>query len=778
MFERFAEMVRSERNLPSVIRLQLIDGLFYPFASLISGALAGLWVSATVTFTEGDPFVLASAALVVVVAFARILAGMRYVSLNGTINASQMYRWEKIYGVGAGLFSFSLGLVTLLALVRVNHPPLHLMLTTTTAAYAASIAGRNAGRPQIALSQLYLAAVPMCIGLVLNGTPFYQTVGFALLIFMFGMTDITLSIRRTLVEALETRQRNAELAKSFERQATLFDDALNNMSHGLCMYNKSGELLVFNHKFVQLTGAKANDFHEGMPLEDMLARMQANYRQKSCASPLAEAIRNRVREGRAEQDFVRLGNGQQVISVSSQTMDNGDVVIVFEDVTEQSKAHERIQQLAWSDELTGLMNRASFRQVLTTALEHLEGDARLALHLIDLDLFKEVNDTLGHPIGDLLLKEVAKRLVAIAGRQCHVCRLGGDEFVVIEPLSGPDSDPESLANSLVEELGEPFEISGHRLNIGASIGIAHAPEHGLSVDHLLKRADMALYKAKALGRNTAVTFESHFDFQAQQRRQIELDLRAAITNGQFAIALQPIVGLESGHIESFETLIRWNHPERGFVSPVEFIPVAEETGLIVEIGRWVLERACHQAVRWKSPATVAVNFSAAQFLDKGFPDFLKATLLATGLEPGRLELEITETALLDENPDIHAMLTTFREMGVGVSLDDFGTGYSSLSQLRAFPFSKIKVDRSFVDDLGRDASAVAVASAVASIGRILGIAVVAEGVETEEQLSFLISAGCTHVQGYLFSKPIAPREVAAVLRRHNPDLVRKCRDAA
>ena len=371
--------------------------------------------------------------------------------------------------------------------------------------------------------------------------------------------------------------------------------------------------------------------------------------------PLVEAIRLSFGARTTRQSYVKLETGK-VIAVSRQKMDNGNVVIVFEDVTEQTRANERIRQLAWADELTGLMNRASFKEVLKKTLDVMDPGSAVALHLIDLDHFKSVNDTLGHPTGDLLLVEVAKRISSTCGEEGVVARLGGDEFVIIQRLLPDATGAEGLAKSVMASLCQTFEIGMHRINIGASFGVAVAPQHGRSVDVLLKRADMALYKAKAQGRNGIQYFEENLDVQAQQRRALELDIRTAIEKGEFSLAFQPIVAMPGREIAGFETLIRWQHPARGYVSPAEFIPIAEETGLILEIGRWVLETACREAAGWGTNATVAVNFSAVQFQDPTFPLFLLGTLKRYGLPSSRLELEITETALLQDGDQTIEML--------------------------------------------------------------------------------------------------------------------------
>lgn len=777
MLKRFFEMLRSERTMSAEVRAQLIDGLFHPFASLIAGALAGLWIAATVTLIENDYIVTTLADAIVVIAIARIIIGVRYVSHGAPALNGHAIAWERAYAIGAGMFAASLGLVCLAALTRIDNPTLHLMLTTTTAGYAASITGRNAGRPWVALSQLYLAAGPMCLGLVLHDTTFYQVMGLCLFIFMFGMTDITVSVRKTLVTALETRREHAALAKNFEGQAQLFDAALNNMSHGLCMFDNEGRLLVWNDKFLSILDRTGEKLTTGMNFSELMQWLKKGTGRPVDLRRIADVIKTRTDAGSTRQSFVRL-SGDQTISVSSQKMENGNTVIVFEDVTEQAKANERIQQLAWTDELTGLMNRAAFQELFKKKLQLRKSLDRLALHLIDLDHFKEVNDTLGHPVGDMLLQEVARRISKICGKDAQVGRLGGDEFIIIQTLDDNSGEPEDLAQALIDELGRTFNIAEHRINIGASIGIALAPGHGDKGDILLKRADMALYKAKAHGRNVVMVFENDLDFQAQERRMLELDIRTAIADSQFSLVFQPIASIDTGRIELFETLIRWHHPTRGYVSPAEFIPVAEETGLVSEIGRWVLAEACRYAMQWPEEIAIAVNFSAVQFTDHRFPEYVSNVLRKTGLKANRLEFEVTETALIDDDPDNLDMLTRFREMGIKVSLDDFGTGYSSLSHLRTFPFSKIKVDGSFVRDLGRDPSAAAVVHAVSSIGKILGMSVVAECVESEDQLSFLITSGCTHIQGYLLGRPVGPEKVLPVLSEHTEDWAEKVIEAA
>jgi diguanylate cyclase (GGDEF)-like protein len=385
------------------------------------------------------------------------------------------------------------------------------------------------------------------------------------------------------------------------------------------------------------------------------------------------------------------------------------------------------------------------------------------VHCLDLDHFKSVNDTLGHPVGDLLLKAVAERLGRCVGEDALVARLGGDEFAVIQPIAAGPNEAGELASRLIAAVAAPYEVQGNEVVIGASIGIALAPDDGETADVLLRNADMALYRAKAEGRGTSHFFESEMDRRIQARRSLELDLRKAFVNGEFELYYQPLVNLGSNAVTGFEALLRWRHPERGMVSPVEFIPLAEEIGLIVPLGEWVLRQACMQAASWPGDVKVAVNLSPAQFRSRGVVQAVISALAHSGLRPQRLELEITESVLLGETEANLATLHQLREIGTRISMDDFGTGYSSLSYLRSFPFDKIKIDRSFVRELVQRPDCVAIVRAVTGLGASLGIATTAEGVETPEQLERLRREGCTEVQGYLFSPPRPAAEIGELM---------------
>ena len=383
---------------------------------------------------------------------------------------------------------------------------------------------------------------------------------------------------------------------------------------------------------------------------------------------------------------------------------------------------------------------------------------------LDLDNFKVVNDTLGHSVGDALLGAVSKRLRGLVRDRDLVSRTGGDEFSIVQ--SGAEFPMEAsaaLAARIVEALSVPFELGDHNVVIGASVGIAIAPDDGDSADQLLKNADMALYRSKEEGRGRFHFFEPEMDIKAQTRRVLELDLRNAITAEEFEVFYQPIVNLAENRITGFEALLRWNHPSRGRVPPNDFIPLAEETGLIGAIGEWVIRQACAEAMRWPSDMRVAVNVSPMQFRNKTLVLAVVSALAATGLRPDLLELEITETVLMNNNEATLAALHQLRDLGVRISMDDFGTGYSSLSYLRSFPFDKIKIDQSFVRDLAERPDSIAIIRAVTGLGQSYGITTTAEGVETQEQLDQMRAEGCSEVQGYFYSKPVPAGEIAQLL---------------
>ena len=544
------------------------------------------------------------------------------------------------------------------------------------------------------------------------------------------------------------------------RQKLLLDAALANMSQGLCMFDPDGRIVLFNERYQELTGLSAAAL-EGHSLLDVIkSRVLPGSPEEFVAQVVAA-----MREGKTNTRVIETTDGR-TLRVIEQPRQEGGWVSTLEDITEWQKAQAQISHMARHDALTNLPNRRLFRERLEDALRRITRGEQVAVFCLDLDRFKEVNDSLGHPVGDELLKEVARRLSECVREGDTVARLGGDEFAIV--LVGSElrvAETSALANRLSEAISAPCTIQDHQLIIGATLGISVAPDDGSDPDQLLKNADMALYRAKGDGRGSYRFFEAGMDARAQARRFLELDLRTAISRGEFEVYYQPLLDIKTNNIICFEALLRWNHPQRGLSLPSEFISLAEETGLIIPIGDWVLRTACADAARWPRDVRVAVNISPAQFKSRNLVASVSTALSAAGLAANRLELEITESVLLQDTEATLATLHKLRALGLRISMDDFGTGYSSLSYLRSFPFDKIKIDRSFVSELAVRGDSMAIVRAVTGLGRSLGISTTAEGVETSEQLALLRSEGCNEVQGYLFSPARPAAEVDKMLSK-------------
>jgi diguanylate cyclase (GGDEF)-like protein len=548
-----------------------------------------------------------------------------------------------------------------------------------------------------------------------------------------------------------------------ESQNTRFDTALNNMSQGLSMFDRDQRLVVCNERYARLYGLPPELTRPGTTLQEILSHRVANslYAVESPEDHALELLTS-IGDNLPLIRIVEFTDGRSIV-VKRQPMADGGWVATHEDITEQRRIEARVAHMAHHDALTDLANRVLLRERLEETLEHKPRDDKVAVLCMDLDRFKEVNDTLGHPMGDALLQAVALRLRDCV-RDCDiVARLGGDEFAILQSAAGQPASVAALARRVIDAVSKPYELDGHQVVLGTSVGIAVAPGDGTEPDQLLKHADLALYRAKGDGRGTFRFFETGMDAAAQTRRKLELDLRTALSTGAFELYYQPLLDLDRNEVTGFEALLRWNHPERGLITPDHFIPLAEETGLIVPIGEWVLRQACAEAANWPEQVKLAVNLSAVQFNISSLVELVFSALSTSRLAASRLELEITESALLDNSESAFATLRRLRDMGVRISLDDFGIGYSCLSYLRRFPFDKIKIDRSFIRDMGSDQQSVAIIQAVIGLGASLDAATVAEGVETRDEFDCLRAFGCTEVQGYFISPPRPAGEVGLLL---------------
>ncbi|MBZ9660896.1 EAL domain-containing protein [Mesorhizobium sp. ESP-6-4] len=556
-----------------------------------------------------------------------------------------------------------------------------------------------------------------------------------------------------------TVQRRAE--KELKEQHRRFDAALANMSQGLLMYDAGGKMIVRNQRFLELYNVAAADFPFGTTHRDALKRLLelGIYTKIDVDSEVAKTEAC-LRAGQMHSTYRYLADGRTFLVVR-QPMSGGGWVVTFDDVTERRRTEERMTHLAHHDTLTNLPNRSMFREKLDQAL----GEAKpLAILSLDLDRFKAVNDTFGHPAGDWLLKCVAKRLQqAVRSSKDVVTRFGGDEFAIIQSGIKSAAGAEKLAKRIVEIVGKPYRDKGREMHVGVSLGIALYPGDGHDADTLLTNADMALYRGKSEGRNVYRFFEQGMDALMRERRALEADLEAALSRREFELDFQPILDIGSGKIVGAEALMRWRSRSRGLVSPENFIAAAEETGLIVQLGDWALRKACNVAANWPPEMRMAVNVSAAQIKSGGFARSVISALAFSGLPANRLELEITETVMMDESDAVQKTLSQLRGLGVRIALDDFGTGYSSLGYLRRFPVDKIKIDRSFIRDLDKRDTA-AIVRTVIRLGAELGITVTAEGVETEAQLDMLRKAGCGEAQGFLIGVPAKASDIGRLLR--------------
>jgi diguanylate cyclase (GGDEF)-like protein len=578
---------------------------------------------------------------------------------------------------------------------------------------------------------------------------------------------LPLSALDRALERLEAKQRELLQQKlQLETQNLRFDAALNNMSQGLCMFDGKHELVVCNASYARIYDLSEDLTKPGTTFRAIVERRIANNLHRE-ATP-DDYIRDNLEcmaDDRPVAKERELSDGR-VIAIQQRSMPGGGWLSTHEDITQYRRIEARAAHLARHDILTDLPNRVTLRERLLAVVTAGRKGEQIAVLCFDLDRFKEVNDTRGHVTGDALLRTVSQRLRGCLSERDIIARLGSDEFAIVQIAQEQPIGATSLAASILETMALPFDLDGEEVTVGASIGIAVSPNDGNDADELLKNADLALHRAKGEGRGTYRFFEAGMHAEMQARCNLQLDLHKALSNGEFRLYYQPIVNLERDEICGLEALLRWVHPERGIVSPGIFIPVAEETGLIVPLGEWALRQACADAALWPDHIKVAVNLSPIQFKSRNLVQVVFAALAASGLSASRLELEITESVLLHDNASTIATLHQLRSLGVRIAMDDFGTGYSSLSYLRSFPFDKIKIDRCFVNDLS-DATegSVAILRAVAHLGLTLGMITTAEGVETQDQAERVRAEGCTEMQGFFFSPPRPIKDIERLFLR-------------
>ena len=750
--------VKRSDSLPPEIYIPLVDSLYQDGRTLFMGTVFVVG-SILVTFWKtGQALLLACALAIVLVAAARGLVMRAYARARASIRDNDMARrWERRYLTGAATSVALLGSWCYIAFAATSDGFTQLVSFSMTIAYVVGIFGRNFGNARFVIVQILCAWVPMTAALLLHGSLYEWFFAGLLIPFFLAVKFLAERLRHTLHDTVVA-------SRDISLLANRFDTALNNMPHGLCMFDGARRIVVANQKVNELVGLPAACELKGAGPRELIARIvDAGLISRANAERAIADLEARLTGGGTADINVEMENGR-TLELTVQPMESGGMVLLVEDITERKAAEARINQLARFDALTGLPNRTILRSRMDEALAQCRSDSMCAVHFIDLDQFKQVNDTLGHTRGDLLLVAVAERLRTAVRESDVIARFGGDEFVVLQtPVKAVD-DVSALAARILRAVHGTYELDGHVAMVSASSGISVAPRNGTDADQLLRNADMALYRAKAERRGTWRWFEPEMEADAQARRNLELDLRRATENEAFELYYQPLFDLRTRRIVACEALLRWPHQERGMVSPAEFIPVAEEMGLIVEIGHQVLREACLECGRWPVDIRVAVNLSSIQFSRSNIPALVRETLAATNLPARRLEIEITETTLLQDTRRTRAELRQLEELGVSISLDDFGTGYSSLSYLHSFPLHKVKIDQSFLRELGDNERRLTLLRGMARLSAELGLRVAVEGVETEEQLA-PVAAGdnVDEVQGYLLGRPLPAGEIRKLL---------------
>ncbi|APH73820.1 putative bifunctional diguanylate cyclase/phosphodiesterase [Aquibium oceanicum] len=736
-------------DIPVDIYIPFVESLFRDGFTLSVGLVAQTLLVILCYWKTSDPLYLLVAVGMAAVGVMRLRNIRRYRNMGKAQTGDEAWTREKDYVLYGSMHGFMLGLFCFVGIYLAHDPFAEIAAVSVTLASATAIAGRNYGSPRMVMIFIMTMTWPISLGFILRGDWYHLILGCMAFPFFFAIRRFADLVREVLFAALSEEKKANRLAQRFNR-------ALNTMSHGLIMLGGEGRVIVANAEAAELMRVDNPEKLIGRSLKALLLRGAAGglIDRKDCSFVEAQLSRA-LRDGCGRKLLVDLTDGRHLeFSAREGSDDLG--VITFEDVTQRVHSEEKIRTMARFDSLTGLANRAYFHELVTEQMSGGDRDRLCALAIFDIDDFKSINDTLGHPVGDGLIYAISERLSFFADENTRVSRFGGDEFVIYFDRVEDELSLGRILDGLFEGLKEEVDVAGHVLRIQVSAGAVLRPIAISDFDDMVVKADLALYKAKEFGKNGWRLFESTMDAAFRERQMLKSDLRNAVAAAELRVVYQPIVGMETMRIASCEALCRWHHPELGNVSPAVFIPLAEEMGIITEISRQVLIAACRECRKWPAPIGVSVNLSARDFRDADIVDTVRHALEETGLEPSRLEIEVTETAVLDDKSSTRDYLEEIRSLGVRIALDDFGTGYSGLSYLHTLPLDKVKIDRSFLQDITTNERSLELLKGVVSLSRQLGLTVTIEGVETFEQLKILaVSVHPDLLQGFLFGSALS-----------------------
>jgi diguanylate cyclase (GGDEF)-like protein len=740
---------KAENHIPDDVYIQFVRSLFSSAHTVLIGGFIHATAAFLVYWNSGKPIYAAISVLLLGLGVWRYLSLRKFQREGRMETREEAERWERDYIIKGSIQAFSLGLFCFTSLYISTDAFAQLAGFGVTMGSLVTVAGRNYGSSRMVIIFTASFIGPIGLGLVMRGDFPHIVLGLIIFPFYFIIKSVADAVRDVLFSAVIGHKQAKQLALRFDR-------ALNTMPHGLVMLNTEGRIVVANAEAAQLLAMPSPEAIMGRSLNAIMMRgvaaglLEAN----ECRYAITQ-LRRSLRDGRDRKILVGFTNGRH-FELSSREGDDDLGVITFEDVTQRVRADEKIKSMARFDGLTGLSNRAYLHEVVVECMAAGDRNRLCALAVLDLDDFKSVNDTLGHPVGDGLIYAVAERLARFATDNVKVSRFGGDEFMIYFDRVASEAHMTRLLDELFERLQGEVDVAGHVLRIQASAGAVLSRVHETSVDAMIVKADLALYKAKEFGKNGWRLFETSMDEAFRNKQILKADLRTAVESRSLRVVYQPIVAMDSMRIASCEALCRWDHPDLGPISPSIFIPLAEEMGIVSEISAFMLAAATTECAKWPEPINVSINLSAKDFRNRDIIAKVQEALANSGLAARRLEIEVTETALLDDKALTRELIEEIKALGVKIALDDFGTGYSSLSYLHKLPLDKVKIDRSFLIDVTQNARSLELLEGVVGLSRRLGLQVTIEGVETFDQLKALaIDVKPDLVQGFLFGSALS-----------------------